>query len=175
MLLILMAMAAVAAGCSATPNFTGAAASRQARLEAVRDRLAAAAELGRLHVCLGDAGGRAAAFAWADGRIMVTRELVDLLDDEELLAAVAHEVGHLIVDQRLAGHRALTGESLAGDAELAADRAGTVLLGRCGADAAAMPRMLLAVAGQPGLAPGLRQQLRHRAQQLSPSAFAAVD
>jgi Zn-dependent protease with chaperone function len=36
------------------------------------------------------------AWAWADGHIRVSRALVDLLDDNELAAALSHELGHLL-------------------------------------------------------------------------------
>ena len=34
--------------------------------------------------------------AWPDGRIEVSRALIDRLDDEELAAVLAHELGHLL-------------------------------------------------------------------------------
>src|SRR5712671_4733615 len=40
----------------------------------------------------------AAAYAWPDRSIFATRGLVDLLADDELAAALAHEMGHLISD-----------------------------------------------------------------------------
>src|SRR5437899_1996032 len=51
----------------------------------------------------------ACAFGWPDGRIYLTRSLVDLLDDQELAAAIAHELGHLVVDGHLHGAAALRG------------------------------------------------------------------
>ncbi len=39
---------------------------------------------------------RVGAFGWPNGHVFVTRGLVDRLDDPELAAAVAHELGHLL-------------------------------------------------------------------------------
>jgi predicted Zn-dependent protease len=84
------------------------------------------------------------AWAWPDGRIEVSRALVDRLDDQELAAALAHELGHLLDGGHLPGHHALDGGS--GDAERRADRLGCRLLLRHGIPASAMPRMLAKVA-----------------------------
>jgi predicted Zn-dependent protease len=85
------------------------------------------------------------AWAWPDGRIEVAKGLVDRLDDQELAAALAHELGHLIDGGHLAaGPHALDGG--AGDLERRADRVGCAMLVRQGVPAAAMPRMLAKVA-----------------------------
>ena len=44
----------------------------------------------RVHVLR---SGELGAFAWPQGDVVVTTALVELLDDDELAAAVAHEVG----------------------------------------------------------------------------------
>jgi predicted Zn-dependent protease len=84
-----------------------------------------------------------AAFAWPDGSVLVTRDLVDLLDDDQLAAALAHEIGHLIDG----GHLAKTPAALAGrpaddEPERRADRTGCALLAAHGRSPAAMPGML---------------------------------
>ena len=84
------------------------------------------------------------AWAWPDGRIEVAKALVDRLDDQELAAALAHELGHLIDGGQLPGPEALDGG--AGDLERRADRVGCAMLVRHGVPAAAMPRMLAKVA-----------------------------
>ena len=49
------------------------------------------------------------AYAWRDGTVYVTAALVDRLDDEELAAAIAHELGHLVADGHLRAIAALDG------------------------------------------------------------------
>jgi hypothetical protein len=69
----------------------------------------------------------AGAWAWRDGRIRVSLALVEALDDEQLAAALAHELAHL--DERpRTGVTAITGTERHLDAEVAADRAGCALL-----------------------------------------------
>jgi Zn-dependent protease with chaperone function len=85
------------------------------------------------------------AWAWPDGRIEVSRTLVDRLDDHELAAALAHELGHLFDG----GHLPSAPHALAGgasDLERRADRIGCEVLVRHGIPPAAMPRMLAKVA-----------------------------
>lgn len=84
----------------------------------------------------------ATAFAWPDGRIHVTRGLVDLLDDEELAAAVAHELGHLLDDGHLTGRFSLKGTARSQDAEARADVIGRQLLRQAGLPHESMKRML---------------------------------
>jgi Zn-dependent protease with chaperone function len=43
------------------------------------------------------------AWAWPGGRIEVSRALIDRLDDEQLAAALAHELGHLLDGGHLHG------------------------------------------------------------------------
>ncbi|MCW5890727.1 MAG: M48 family metalloprotease [bacterium] len=81
--------------------------------------------------------------AWArrSGRIEVTPALVDLLDDDELAAAVAHELGHLVAGGHVDAAAALAG---AGDAagEERADAVGCRLLAASGRPTGALPRLL---------------------------------
>lgn len=85
------------------------------------------------------------AWAWPDGRIEMSRALVDRLDDHELAAALAHELAHLLDGGHLpAVAYALDGG--AGDLERRADRIGCGVLLRHGVPGAAMPRMLAKVA-----------------------------
>jgi Zn-dependent protease with chaperone function len=81
------------------------------------------------------------AWAWPDGRIEVSRALLQRLDDDELAAALAHELGHLLDRGDLPGApRALAGE--AADFERRADGIGCQLLSRRGVPGEAMIRML---------------------------------
>jgi predicted Zn-dependent protease len=85
------------------------------------------------------------AWAWPDGRIEVSRALVDRLDDDELRAAIAHELGHLIDRGHLHGApKALAGE--AADLERRADRIACTLLCNGGVPVDAMGRMLGTIA-----------------------------
>lgn len=81
------------------------------------------------------------AWAWPDGRIEVSQLLLDLLDDDELAAALAHELGHLLDGGHLARvSRALTGDTA--DLERRADGIACQLLNRRGISGEAMVRML---------------------------------
>ena len=85
------------------------------------------------------------AWAWPDGRIEVSQALLDRLDDDELAAALAHELGHLLDGGHLAGApRSLAGE--AADIERRADGIGCQLLSRRGVSGEAMIRMLAELA-----------------------------
>lgn len=95
------------------------------------------------------------AWAWPDGRIEVSRALVDRLDDEELAAALAHELAHLLDGGHLRVPNAglddgaplgLRGASGANEVEARADRIGCALLARHGIRCEAMARMLADVA-----------------------------
>ena len=83
------------------------------------------------------------AWAWPDGRIEVSRALIDRLDDEELAAALAYELGHLLDGGHLAVSRAglddgpppgLRVAAGADEVEARADRIGCALLARRGAE-----------------------------------------
>lgn len=82
------------------------------------------------------------AFAWPEGDIVITTALLELLSDDELAAAIAHEVGHLLSDGHLRAAAALVGEPSQHDSEAAADELGTRLLTDGGRPAEAMIRML---------------------------------
>ena len=139
----LLALVAVGAGCRRPSPLLDVAADgvRRERVEragaallpdgGVRWRVTARADVG--------------AWAWPDGRIEVSRTLVDRLDDHELAAALAHELGHLLDGGHLpAVPHALEGGG--GDLERRADRVGCGVLLRHGIPGAAMPRMLAKVA-----------------------------
>jgi Zn-dependent protease with chaperone function len=110
-----------------------------------------------------------AAYGWRCGDLFVTRGLVDLLDDQELAAVLAHEMGHLIGD---GGVRPVAGLSGGGDAdanlavEAEADRVGADLLRRHHLPSQAMPRMLAKVEQGTGLDSSCRDALRRRIELL---------
>jgi len=85
------------------------------------------------------------AFAWPEGDIVVTRALLALLDDDELSAALAHEVGHLLADGHLESAAALIGKPSQHESEAAADEMGLRLLVDGGGQGSAMVRMLAKV------------------------------
>jgi Zn-dependent protease with chaperone function len=111
------------------------------------------------------------AYGWPDGSIFVTRGLLDLLNDEELAAAVAHELGHLLEDGHLHGPMSLQGDCGKLDDEERADRRGCELLEAAGLPPHAMARSLRKVARAPGAAsPRARQALEQRASRLPHAA-----
>src|SRR5438552_2114525 len=101
--------------------------SRQARAEIVARPLIACCQ-GRsisIQILATDSVG---AFSWANGRVFVTRGLIDRLDDRELSAVIAHELGHLLTDGHLQTVASLKGCCVDPDAEVRADAAGVALL-----------------------------------------------
>lgn len=82
------------------------------------------------------------AFSWPSGRVFVTRGLLEHLDNSELTAAIAHELGHLLSD----GHLQIIGEEVRActdlDREVRADAAGMELLGAAGLSERPMVTML---------------------------------
>lgn len=94
----------------------------------------------QLHVLESEA---AVAFAWPDRRIYLSRGLIACLTDEELTAAVAHELGHLLDDGHIDCPVTLAGDPLAPtDRESRADRLGVGLLMTHHQNPAAMITML---------------------------------
>jgi hypothetical protein len=87
------------------------------------------------------------AFSFRDGTVYVARGLVDRLNDDELAATVAHELGHLLHDGVIASPAALRG-SLGGngDIERTADLLGRGLLVEHHIAVDAMPSALEKVA-----------------------------
>ena len=111
--------------------------------------------------------GQPCAYGWNNGEIYLTRGLVALLDDEELLAAVAHELGHFLRDGHVQSVVSLRGCSSGADEESAADRVGVELLRTQGLDAGAMVRMLSKVARVEATPPACRRALQQRIETLS--------
>ena len=154
-LIILGFGVAMAAGCASAPpnspaNRMGWIAEHggpvsgplQARADAALARLTPV--LGtpsnvRVHVLGSDSIG---AFSWPDGNLFVHRRLVQVLSDEELSAAFAHELGHLLNDGHLHGVESLRGCSRSLDNEARADARGVEVLRSSGIDPAIMGSML---------------------------------
>jgi Zn-dependent protease with chaperone function len=107
------------------------------------------------------------AFSWPSGRVFITRGLMDHLDDQELRAVIAHELGHLLTDGHLQTVACLKGCCVNPDAEVRADAAGVVLLKTQGISADAMARMLAKVERYGSLPASCRSAMERRIALLS--------
>ena len=124
-----------------------AADQRERRVEKLGRRLAIGLSQGiPLSFRVVSRGG-IGAWAWESGKIEVSPRLADMLDDAELSAALAHEIGHLRKDGARDGQAAALTHAEQGESvERVADREGCALLRRTGLPVEAMPRMLAKVA-----------------------------
>ncbi len=114
----------------------------------------------RLYVLDSDA---LTAYAWPDGSIYLTRGLIDSISDRELLAAVAHEIGHLLDDKQLGVVWSLRGPDLAAfDIESRADLIGCRLLRSQGIEPTVMISLLKKIQGWKGLPDRNRKQIEQR-------------
>jgi len=118
------------------------------RVDAAAARLAGGTSrrLGDIFVA---AHRHAGAWSWDDGSIVLTQHLLESLDDGELTAVLAHELGHLELEGR-SGRRALAGGVRGANVEEAADDAGCRIMSRAGLDPGLMPCMLRHVAALEG-------------------------
>jgi Zn-dependent protease with chaperone function len=107
------------------------------RLDRVTSRLGVAG----LEVAL-SARPEPGAWAWPAGPIHVSRALLAIVDDDELAAAIAHELGHLHADGTWRGPLAALGNGADGDAEARADEFGCRLLAARGVPPEAAVRLL---------------------------------
>jgi Zn-dependent protease with chaperone function len=112
---------------------------------------------------------RPVAYSFPDGSLFVSAGLVDLLDDVELTAVVAHEVGHLLADRHLQPISALSGNGSGPDVEARADATACQLLARAGQPTDAMSRALSKVAYSPLTPERGRKAILARCQLLSSS------
>jgi len=158
--LVLLPFFAALAGCAAVRG-TGpapvAAAPDAARLARVarlgNEVVGAVGSPAGVRFALSSRDGLGA-WSWPDGRVRVGRALVDLLDDAELRAALAHEVGHLVDGGHVSGApAALSGSGAGTEIEARADVVGCRLLRASGAPTDALPRMLRRVASALEAAP----------------------
>ncbi len=108
---------------------------------------------------------RVAAYAWSQGAVFVSCGLLDVMDDDELVAVVAHEMGHLLADGHMEHPSALAGASALLDAESRADQLGCLLLSASDMDPSLMLRMLRKL--QAHVAPSVRPHIRARIQALN--------
>jgi hypothetical protein len=180
----LFAILSTLSGCAATSPTTidqwaddyggvMSGGSQQVRAERALGRLAASGAISRrLRIAVLDTD-RPVAFCWRSGSVLVGRGLVELLDDDELCAAVAHEAGHLLVDGHLPGATALdgcrrtSGRCAAEDAEVAADLMGRELLRASSVPEDALARLLNTLALHGTTAPTCRDHLARRMAKLA--------
>jgi len=106
------------------------------------------------------------AYAWPGGNVYLTRGLVELLDRQELAAALAHEIGHLIADQTLNPPSSLGGTS-DNRSEISADAVGAQLLGKRGIKRDALVSMLRKVCCCPSVNSSCRRAMLERIEILS--------
>ncbi len=152
-----------------------AEAARQARLERMLRVVSAGCE-GRALRASVLATDRPSAFSWRSGQVFVTRGLIDLLDDEELAAALDHELGHLLSDGHVRPVAGLKGceEQKCFDAESRADETGVRLLESQGIAPGAMARMLIKVKAAAGGPAPCQAALEHRIELLESRTAAAT-
>jgi hypothetical protein len=104
-----------------------------------------------------------AAYSWRNGRIVLTRDLVNILDDDELCAAIAHEIGHLICDEAENKNWLFALRGVHGLAEEeAADANGRTVLRQAGRPEVALTRVLSKIRRAKQTPSPLRQQLAAR-------------
>lgn len=154
-----------AAGCATTPEGTRAGRHRedQSRAEAILAKLTDGMNARALRVRVSD-GRTVGAYSWPDGNIELTGRLVARLEDDELAAALAHELGHLLGGQGVArsAGSALSGGRSADAVEARADSVATQLLARAGYPPDAMARTLTKVMRAPGITAPCRARLANR-------------
>jgi Zn-dependent protease with chaperone function len=148
--------------------------AREAKVQAVAAPLVACCEGRKISVQIlnTDAVG---AFSWANGRVFITRGLMDHLDDQELSAVIAHELGHLLTDGHLQTVASLKGCCEDPDAEVRADAAGVALLRTEGLSADAMVHMLAKVERYGSLPSACRSAMDHRIALLAAARVPAGD
>ena len=113
------------------------------------------------------ASSQIAAYSWPDSSIYLSQGLLDLLNDDELAAAIAHECGHLARQEGDVAIASLRGcdEDLA--VEVRADAQGVQLLKANGMSPSVMARMLTKVRNSAQLSNTCRAAIERRIQILS--------
>jgi hypothetical protein len=106
------------------------------------------------------------ASSWSDGTIYLSTGLLRILDDDEVVAAVAHELGHIThaSDACVRQIHALDGSR--DDVEQAADAAAIEMLRRSGVPLASLSRVLMTVRDLPETRRELRPAITRRIELL---------
>ncbi len=107
------------------------------------------------------------AFSWPNGELFISEGLANALNDDELSAAIAHELGHLLNGGQLQSVVALNGTSSALDIEERADAIGSALLQSQNLPPPAMITMLQKVRSAGGLSAASDRTIAHRIQLLT--------
>jgi Zn-dependent protease with chaperone function len=175
--LVIFLFAAIASlglgGCSAAPRWSEWSkaeggilhdSARQARAETALGKLVGPRTPVFIHVL---DNGNVTAYSYADGHVFVTRGLVDAATDDELAAAIAHELGHLVSDGHLRGsaYRGFTGPEDPDDKEMQADAVGMRLMTAAGCKPTAMVTILQKVSAA-SRSPGIRSAIAERVLKL---------
>jgi len=175
--IILLTVAASAAGCAASGESCGPGCPAWAR------RYGGAAPEppdGRVHLVCRDilalspapldvqilGTGEIEAHVWVGHAVFISRGLLAAMDDAELQAVVAHEMGHVLAasSRMQAG---LRGCPIGLEAEVEADRVGRDLVKRNGGNPSAMLRMLRKVAASVPADSACERGLRERIRRLN--------
>jgi len=138
----------------------------QDRVDAAAGRLCGACNVHGIRVRVLDTDD-VCAYGWPAGEIYLTRGLVERLDDAEIAAAIAHELGHLLLDGHAQTVVSLRGCGTGADVESRADLAGVALLTNCHISPDAMSRMLRKVLAAGKLSPRTRAAIERRIEVLN--------
>lgn len=106
------------------------------------------------------------AYCWPSGKVVLTRGLLEVVDDPQLIAAIAHEVGHLLADGHLPGRAALAGCQSSPDAETEADLVARALLRSRDLPDEALVGLLQKLAAHPQTTSACRGHLDRRVARL---------
>lgn len=130
------------------------------------ERLQIACPLIKLHVHVLEKNDLSA-YVWPDGHIYVSRELAARATEEQLAAAMAHEIGHLLDKQNTPPPSALAPHFTAEDLrEYRADQLGRALLVKAGYSDKHMASLLRLIQADPTNSPELCARIARRLDRL---------
>jgi Zn-dependent protease with chaperone function len=171
LILFCIGLAAASGGCAARGPSLNQWVRRQGgidvgnsgteRAQGVASRLAGGREGLQVSISV-LASDAVSAFSWPNRRVFITRGLLDRVTDDELAAAIAHELGHLLEDRHVVATFSLGGCERGLDVEARADELGVKLLEMQGFAPDAMSRMLRKVEASHALPPSCHDAVEHR-------------